>query len=120
RAARKSHAPVAVLLPAAILACSPSGSGVVYAAASPQLLTDQFRAVYETPKSPAHQALYEQLKAAHTLERFRSFLGFIRLPRTLTLKLAGCDGEDDAWYDPDNLTVTVCYEYLEAVHKIAP
>ena len=92
----------------------------MHAAASPQLHTDQFRAVYETPKSPAHQALYEQLKAAHTLERFRSFLGFIRLPRTLTLKLAGCDGEEDAWYDPDNLTVTVCYEYLEAVHKIAP
>lgn len=116
----KSHATVAVLLSAAILAWSPSGSGVVYAAPSQPLHTDQFRAVYEAPKSPAHQALYEQLKAAHTLERFRSFLSFIRLPRTLTLKLAGCDGEDNAWYDPNNLTVTVCYEYLEAVHKIAP
>jgi Putative metallopeptidase len=116
----KSHAAVAGLLSAAILASSPSGSDEAYAAASPQLHTDQFRIAYETPKSPAHQALYEQLKAAHTLERFRSFLSFIRLPRTLTLRLAGCDGEDNAWYDPDNLTVTVCYEYLEAVHKIAP
>jgi hypothetical protein len=116
----KWPAAVAVLLSAAILAWSPGDSGVVYAAESPPLHADQFRAAYETPKNPAHHALYEQLKAAHTLERFRSFLSFVRLPRTLTLKLAGCDGEDNAWYDPDTLTVTVCYEYLEAVHKIAP
>jgi len=116
----KAHAAVAALLSATILTWSPSGSGSPYAAASPPPHTDQFRAVYEAPKNPAHRALYEQLKAAHTLEQFRSFLSFIRLPRTLTLKLAGCDGEDDAWYDPDDLTVTVCYEYLQAVHKIAP
>lgn len=116
---RAPHATVPVLLSAAILACSPSGS-VAAATALPALHTDQFRAVYEAPRNPAHQALYEQLKAARTLERFRTFLSYVRLPRTLTLKLAGCDGRDDAWYDPDQLTVTVCYEYLEAVQRIAP
>jgi hypothetical protein len=109
-----------VLLSGAIVAWSPSGSGVAVAAGSPALHTDQFRAAYEAPKNPAHQALYERLKAARTLERFQTFLSYVRLPRALTLKLAGCDGEDNAWYDPEELTVTVCYEYLEAVQKIAP
>jgi hypothetical protein len=112
------HAATSVLFFAAILAWSPSG--FASDAVSPPLRTDQFRAVYEPPKNAAHQALYEQLKAARTLERFRVLLSYIRLPRTLTLKLAGCDGDEDAWYDPEALTVTVCYEYLEAVHKIAP
>lgn len=105
---------------AAILAWSSSGCGIAAAAELSPLKTDQFRAVYEAPKNPAHEALYGQLKAARALERFRAFLSPIRLPRTLTLRLAGCDGADDAWYDSDDLTVTVCYEYLEAVQKIAP
>jgi putative metallopeptidase DUF4344 len=108
------------LFSAAILAWSLNGSGVAAAAELPPLHADQFRAVYEAPENAAHQALYEQLKAAHTLERFRVFLSYIRLPRALTLKLAGCDGDDNAWYDSDDLTVTVCYEYLDAVRKIAP
>jgi len=109
-----------VPLLAAFLSLSTVGLGSAAAAASPALHNDQFRGVYEPPKNPAHQVLYEQLKSAHTLERLRDFLSFIRLPRVLTLKLAGCDGEDNAEYVPEDLTVTVCYEYLEAVRKIAP
>jgi len=90
------------------------------AAASPALQSDRFRAVYEAPKNAAHQALYEELKAARALEKFREFLSFVRLPRVLRLKLAGCDGSDNAWYEAEELTVTVCYEYLEAVRRIAP
>jgi len=105
---------------AAILSLSAIGLDSTTIAASSALRVDQFRAVYEAPKNPAHQALYEQLKAARSLERLREFLSFIRLPRVLTLKLAGCDGDDNAAYVPEDLTVTVCYEYLEAVRKIAP
>src|SRR6516164_1765149 len=109
-----------VPLLAAMLLLSTISLDSAAVAASPGLHGDQFRAVYEAPKNPAHQALYEQLKAARTLERFREFLSFIRLPRVVTLKLAGCDGDDNAAYVPEDLTVTVCYEYLEAVRKIAP
>jgi hypothetical protein len=42
----------------------------------------------------------------------------LRLPRTLQLKLAGCDGDSNAWYDDD--TITVCYEYVDEVLKNAP
>jgi hypothetical protein len=96
------------------------GLGSAAVVASPALHNDQFRGVYEAPKNPAHEPLYEELKAAHTLERLRALLSFIRLPRVVTLKLAGCDGDDNAEYVPEDLTVTVCYEYLEAVRKIAP
>jgi len=85
-----------------------------------QLKSDRFRVAYEQPKDPAHQALYEELRAARVLEKFRKYLSFIRLPRVLTLKLAGCDGTDNAWYDTEDYSITVCYEYLQRVREIAP
>jgi hypothetical protein len=107
------------LICAAALAFSAMGSAAP-AAAPPALHSDQFRAVYEQPKNPQHRALYEELKSKRVLEQLREFLSFVRLPRTLTLKLAGCDGDDNAWYEAEDLSVTVCYEYLEAVRKLAP
>jgi len=85
-----------------------------------KLKSDRFRVVYEKPRDPAHQALYEDLKAARVLERFREYLSFIRLPRVLRLRLAGCDGTDNAWYDTEDYSITVCYEYLQRVREIAP
>jgi Putative metallopeptidase len=102
-----------------ILALSTVGWAAAVAA-PPVLHSDRFRVLYEIPKEPAQQALYEELKSQRALEKFREFLSFIRLPRILTLKLAGCNGEDNAWYEPDDLTITVCYEYVEEVKKRAP
>jgi Putative metallopeptidase len=90
------------------------------AIAAPALHGDRFRTVYEPPKNPAHQELYVDLKSARTLEKFREFLSIIRLPHVLILKLAGCGGADDAWYEPQDRTITVCYEYLEKIRSIAP
>ena len=42
----------------------------------------------------------------------------MRLPRALLLKVEGCDGESNAWYADD--AVTVCYEYLEDILQNAP
>ena len=52
------------------------------------------------------------------LEKLQQLLSPFLWPRTLTLKLEGCDGEVDAWYE--NATVTVCYEYLDDVWRNAP
>jgi hypothetical protein len=105
---------------AAILALAVVGWATPGVAAQPALHTDRFRVVYEAPKNGAHQQLYDDLRARRVLEKFREFLSFIRLPRILTLKLAGCDGDDNAWYEPEDLSVTVCYEYLDEVQGIAP
>ena len=102
-------------LSAAVLAWSPP-SGAEQA----KLKRDQFRTDYVQPEDPAHEPLYTELKAALVLEKFRTFLSFIRLPRTITLRLAPCDGEENAWYDTEDRSVTVCYEYLAHVRRIAP
>src|SRR5262245_509336 len=62
---------------------------------------------YVAPKDPKHQQLYELLKGRGVLEKLQQLLSPFLWPRTLTLRLEGCDGEVDAWYE--NATVTVCY-----------
>jgi hypothetical protein len=103
-----------------LAALSSAGWAAPDAAVLPALHRDQFRVIYEEPKNPVHEALYEELKSKRVLENLREFLSMIRLPRILMLRLAGCNGDDDAWYSPEDGTVTVCYEYVEEVRKLAP
>ena len=81
---------------------------------------DRIRIEYVAPTNSAHQRLYELVKERRLLERFQRLLSFIRLPHTLWLKTAGCDGESNAWYEEDDRTVTVCYEYLADLQRNAP
>ena len=48
----------------------------------------------------------------------QALLAPIRLPRPLLLKLDGCDGDANAWYDEGE--IVVCYEYVAEILKIAP
>lgn len=73
---------------------------------------------YVPPKTPLHQAIYERLKTVRFLERLKVFLSPFRLPRTLQFKLAGCDGDANAWYEDD--AITICYEYIDEIWKNAP
>jgi hypothetical protein len=76
--------------------------------------------VYQKPNNPEHVRIYQTLKDAHILEAFRQVLKLYDLHKSLTLQLKGCDGADNAWYDENNSTVTVCYEYLAHVARDAP
>ena len=73
---------------------------------------------YVPPKNPAHQVIYERLKEHRALERLQNFLSPFRLPRTLKVSLAGCDGEADAFYGDD--AITICYEYISELWKNMP
>jgi hypothetical protein len=73
---------------------------------------------YVTPKSRDHQKLFEIAKERRLLEKLRVILAPLRLPRRLLFKLEGCDGESNAWYD--NNVVTVCYEFLDEISRNAP
>ena len=73
---------------------------------------------YVPPKNPGHQSTYEQMKQEQVLEYVQKVLDSLRLPRTLPVKLMGCDGVANAWYDGES--VTVCYEYIEEVQKNEP
>src|SRR5262249_43581412 len=73
---------------------------------------------YLPPKNPAHGPIYEQLKEIRFLEKVQELLSRVRLPRTLLVKLEGCDGDDNASYDKD--IIVVCYEYIYQVWKTVP
>jgi Putative metallopeptidase len=74
--------------------------------------------IYVPPKNPAHRPIYEQLKEIGFLEKMREFLSPIRLPRTLFVKLEGCDGDANASYEND--TIVICYEYIDQLWKNVP
>src|SRR6476620_2935235 len=85
---------------------------------SPVLRADRIQISYVPPKNSAHEALFQLLKERRVLEKFKGLLSALRLPRALLLKVEGCDGESNAWYADD--AVTVCYEYLEDILRNAP
>ncbi len=89
--------------------------GVPAAAPAPDGRAGRVRFEYVPPKDPAHRPAYDQLRQARVLETFAEVLGTVRLPRTLTLRFEGCDGESNAWYDPDVHAVTFCYELVAEV-----
>ena len=64
------------------------------------------RVEYRKPKNPDHEALYVELRDRRVLERFEEIFSAFRLPRTLTLAFAGCDGDANAWYEAEHATVT--------------
>ncbi len=73
---------------------------------------------YVPPKNPDHQLIYERLKDRRSLEKLQEFLSPFRLPRPLKFKLEGCDGDANAFYEDD--TITICYEYIDELWKNMP
>ena len=64
---------------------------------------------YVLPKNTSHNPIYEQIKEARALERIQELLSPLRLPHRLLLKVRGCDGESNAWYEEN--VINVCYEF---------
>jgi hypothetical protein len=93
-------------------------SQLAIARKSPSLRADRIQVAYVPPKNPAHESVFRLLKERKVLERLKEFLSPMRLPRALQLKLAGCDGDSNAFYEND--AITMCYEYVDDVLKNAP
>ncbi len=74
---------------------------------------------YVTPNEQAHEAIYQSLREKRALERIRDHLVNLQLPRQLTVRVEGCDGDVNASYDPDNTAVSICYEYLAYIQEVA-
>ena len=83
-----------------------------------QAKTNQIRISYVPPKNPVHQEVYELLKERQSLEKFQELLSPFRLEWILTISLTECDGEADAMYSDD--TITICYEYIEQLRNDMP
>lgn len=80
-------------------------------AETPMVETNRITIAYEPPKNPAHVAVLETMRARRALEIIQTALSPMRLPKPLHFKTAGCDGEINAWFDDD--TITLCYEFIE-------
>ncbi|MCC6777135.1 MAG: hypothetical protein IT537_10955 [Hyphomicrobiales bacterium] len=79
---------------------------------------EQILIEYVAPKDPAHQVILAAAKDAHLLEKLQEFLAPFQLPRALTFKLEGCDGDANAFYDKD--AITICYEYIGELWGFLP
>jgi hypothetical protein len=79
---------------------------------------EQIRIEYVPPKDSTHQSIFDEIKQAQVLERIQKLLSPLRLPRPLLVKVTGCNGESNAWYEDD--AITVCYEFLTDILKNSP
>lgn len=102
---------MAALLLSGMAAAQAGASGPVLAAKPAGKLARQpIHVHYDPPRNPAHADLHSALVRAQVLEQARKFFVAFRLPRPLTLRTGGCDGDSNAWYDEGE--ILLCYEYL--------
>lgn len=80
--------------------------------------TNQVVIEYVYPGNPAHQQLHDLLKERQTLESLQEFLSPFRLRWPLYITLTDCDGEPDAMYGDDE--ITICYEFIEELQRYMP
>lgn len=93
-------------------------SAIGAADAAPRAKPNRIQYQYVKPANPAHQPIYDQMKQGRALEHLQELLSPLRLPYPLMMKVAGCDGVANAWYE--NESITVCYELLAEIEKNAP
>ncbi len=110
---------IGVLAPQAAPAQAASAQATPAQAAAAQAMhADSVDIEYVKPATADLDPVYDMAKTAHVLERIRSMLIPLKLPRRLLLKTESCNGDDNAWYD--NAVVTVCYEFLDEFWKKVP
>jgi hypothetical protein len=80
--------------------------------------TNRVRVEYVPPKKPEHQYIHDTMKSRRALEKLQEIFSAFKIPSDLTLRTMGCDGIPNAWYT--NGVVTVCYEYLDRIHRTLP
>ena len=102
---------MALIVALASTACSENES-------LPPEKTDQIVIEYVYPEKPAHQKIHDLLKERQTLENLKVLLSPFRLRWPLYVSLTDCDGEADAWYGDDR--ITLCYEYIEELRQNMP
>lgn len=105
---------LAWLLTAAIAFAAPPTLPLDPATLKPQ----KVRIAYEPPKDPKHQHIHDRLRDRRVLERIAEFLAPFKLPRDVTMKVEGCDGAVNAFYE--DAVIQVCYEYIGYIYENTP
>lgn len=74
---------------------------------------------YLPPKSADLTEVYQRLKDRKVLEEYQRFLAPLHLPHPLQLIAREC-GQPNAYYQPANRSLNLCYEYVGYFAKNAP
>lgn len=108
------------LIGAALVTASLAASAAAEERAGARAPEDrEFVPAYLEPETADYQVYYTELRRAHFLESVAQELNHVlTLPATVTLRIAECGHSTTSWV-ADTQTVTVCYEFLDAVLAIA-
>ena len=69
--------------------------------------------------NPKYQEIDRQVRQERLLEKGSDALNrALILPRNITLRSKDCNGEVNAFYNPEDTSVTVCYELMEHFFKV--
>lgn len=84
--------------------------------------SSRIRIEYVPPKNEEHQPIYQMVMDLHVLENVQRIFAPLRLPIPILVKIAGCDGVPNAWYQrvERQPTITLCYEYLQEIKRNIP
>ena len=74
---------------------------------------DQFKVIYRKPQDPDLSGYMELARKGRILERLAEALAVYRLPRRVRITAMQCD-EANAYWSPDDLEITFCYELAQA------
>jgi hypothetical protein len=85
----------------------------------PELKNDKISFAYVPPESPKLQPIMERLKNRQLLEKLAAFLSPLQLPHAFYLLARECK-EPNAFYNPSNWRIEICYEMIELIEKVAP
>lgn len=77
----------------------------------------QIEIAYRKPGNPAFQPIHDRLTKLKVLEQLKQFMAPLRLPRKLAITVEQC-GSKTRPYRPQG-PVTVCYELVEQIERVA-
>lgn len=77
----------------------------------------QIEIAYQKPGNPAFQPIYDRLTKLKVLEQLKQFTAPLRLPRKLAVTVDQCNAKTRP-YKPQG-PVTVCYELIEQIERVA-
>jgi hypothetical protein len=91
----------------------------------PELRNSKVKVDYLEPRDPGpgnskaheaylrYQAIYDRMIKREVLEEFAAFMAPLRLPVSLRVRTQECNGQINAFYDPSEWTIKLCYEFLD-------
>ena len=83
----------------------------------PDLQNPQVDIVYLEPRDPAFRPIADRVKQRRVLEQLKVFLAPLKMPRKLTVNVDECGAPSRAYRAQG--PVTICYELVDQIEKVA-